>query len=263
MTDFDCSRKILLFVLAAAVVASGCVQSSSTDLKSDFDLTHQDVEYDSTGYGLYQESMSHISNYSSYRSESDSSMAMNMPLISISANISSEGVFSQENYEINTSGSMTFNVAGRSNSTEFETRLVSSGNETELFREIRNGGNSTEISKIDRKKLGVSLEALEQVEVENASIIGRSQVNGENSTLLKLDTNSSSLARNSENLFEKLSVIQKSSEDGQDLSDLGGFNKSSAYLWINENDNLPMKFAYYGSVDKGSIQVISVTEYIG
>lgn len=262
MISFDYSRTGLLFVLAAAVAASGCVQSSSTTLKPDFDLTHQDVELNSTGYSMYQDSMSQISNSSNYSSDSDNRMAMNLPVISLAVNMSSVGVFDQEDYGINSSGSMTFNVAGRSNSTEFETKLSSSGNETEIYREIRNSSNSTEVGKIDTSELGISLEALEQVDVENASIIGRAQINAGNSTLLKLDVNSSSLVWNSENIFEKLSLIQRSSEDGQGLSDVGGFNSTSAYLWVSEDENLPMKFAYYGSVDNGTIQVRSVTEYM-
>ena len=249
MVDFDCSRSILFCVIIGVVAVSGCVQSSSTDLKSDFDLTHQDLDSDATGYELYQDSISQISTVSNYSVESDSSMAMNMPVISFSANMSSEGAFSQENYRINTSGNMNFNFAGRSNSTEFETSLVPSGNKTEIY------------SKIESKNTGISLEALKDVDIENASLIGSAQVNGENSTLIDLEVNSSSLVKNSEDIFEKLSLIQKSSEKGQGLSDLGGFNTSSAYLWINQDNKLPAKFAYYGSVNNGSLQVRSVTEY--
>ena len=261
MVDFDCSRSILFCVIIGVVAVYGCVQSSSADLKSDFDLTHQDLDSDATGYELYQDSISQISTVSNYSVESDSSMAMNMPVISFSANMSSEGAFSQENYRINTSGNMNFNFAGRSNSTEFETSLVPSGNKTEIYRRIRNSSNSTEVSKIESKNTGISLEALKDVDIENASLIGSAQVNGENSTLIDLEVNSSSLVKNSEDIFEKLSLIQKSSEKGQGLSDLGGFNTSSAYLWINQDNKLPAKFAYYGSVNNGSLQVRSVTEY--
>lgn len=255
------TRITLLVLLASIVVASGCVQNSSTDLNPDFQLDYEESDFNRSGGEMYQEVMSKSANVSDYRVEADNRMAMNLPIISVSVNMTSEGVYQENSSEINSSGTLEFNIAGKSNSTDFTMQVENSGNSTMITRQLRSNNSTTAVERYSDERLGISLEALENIEVENASILGTSQLNGEESILLELEANSTSLMKNSENIFEVHSPIQESGEGGQGMEQIGSFDQSKAYLWIEEDEFTPRKFAYYGSAGNGAVQVRSVTQY--
>lgn len=260
MMQLDYSRGVLFVLLAAVVVSSGCIENSSTSLDSDFSLDYEQVDLNSSGMDVYQASMVRADNVSSYAVDSDNKMAMNLPVISISVNMTSEGLFDQDSYEVNSSGTMGFNVGGNSNATEFNTRISSTENGTEVEKEVMDRENQTE-EQYSREDLGISLEALEAIDVENASILGVSNLSGEENILLGIDVNSSDLMRSSEGIFEVHSPVQESADEGGDMSEVGEFNEVEAYLWTGREDRVPSQFAYYGSAQNGSLQLRSVTEY--
>jgi hypothetical protein len=111
-----------------------------------------------------------------------------------------------------------------------------------------------------RDGLGLSLEAVEEIDVEDASVLGVANLSGEESLLLELDVNASSLMRNSEDIFEVHSLIGKST-DGEGMDEVSSFNETEAYLWADRENLAPSKFAYYGSAGEGMIQARSVTEF--
>jgi hypothetical protein len=260
MTELGNSSGAFFVLLAAVVVSSGCIQGSSTNLNPDFGLDYSEVNLEESGQNIFQQSMNRADNLSEYSVESENKMAMNLPGISISVNMTSDGVFSQEGSDVNTSGVMGLNFAGNSNSTEFTTRVRTDRNGTEVVRESMGEENRTEES-YSREDLGFTLEALNEVDVENASVLGVSNVSGEENILLDLEVNSSDLMRNSEAIFEVHSIVMESTDSGEGLESSTAFNETEAYLWTDREDRTPSKFAYYGSADNGSIQVRSVTEY--
>jgi len=171
--------------------------------------------------------------------------------------MSSEGVFEKDSSEINSSGTLDLGLGDKSNSTTFNTNVKTSENGTVITTD----GNRTQTQKYTREKLGVSLEALKDIKVNNASVLGVTQLNGEENILLELEVNSSDLMTNSEHIFEVHSPVQESVEDGQEMNQIKSFNKSKAYLWIDRDSQIPSKFAYYGSANQDALQVRSVTEY--
>jgi len=260
MTKLGNSHGVFFMLLMAVVVSSGCIETDSTDLGSDFNLDYDRVELNSTGQSVYQDSLSRGENVSEYEVESDNRMAMKFPGVSISVNMTSEGVFDDVS-EVNTSGFMGFNFIGNSNSTEFNTMVRSTDNGSETFQRIMGKENRSEGESYGREELGITLEALNEVEVEGASVLGVSNQSGEENILLELEVNNSDLMRNSEQIFEVHSVVRESTDSGEGMESAGSFNETKAYLWTNREDRTPSKFAYYGSVDNGTIQVRSVTEY--
>ena len=260
MIELDNSHGVFVVLLAAVVVSSGCIESSSTNLEPDFDLEYEDVSVNSSGNDLYRESMSRTANISDYGVDADNKMVMNLPVIGVSVNMTSNGVFEEESYEVNSTGNIKFNFGGNSNSTEFNTRISSTENGAEVEKEITGESNQTS-EQYSREDLGVSLEALQGINAENASLLGVSNLSGEENLLLEVNVDSSDLMRNSEKIFEVHSPIQESTEEGGDMSEVGSFNESEAYLWVDRDERTASKFAYYGSAGNGSLQVRSVTEY--
>lgn len=260
MTRFDESRGLLFVFLTAVVISSGCIQDSSTNLNSNFGLDYSATSVNSSGMDVFQDSMSRAGNVSNYTVESDNRMAMNLPGVSISVNMTSNGVF-KDISEVNTTGSMGFSFAGNSNSTEFTTQVRSMENGSEIFRTVMDEENRSEAESYSREELGITLEALKEIGVENVSVLGISSLGGEENILLDLDVNKSDLMRNSEQIFEVHSIVQESTDEGRGMESVKRFNETKAYLWADREDGMPSKFAYYGSVDNGTIQVRSVTEY--
>lgn len=256
MIDTSGSRRAVLAVIVAVVTVSGCVQGSSTNLESGFQTDYTETEFNRSGYEIYRTALEKAGNVSDYSVESENRMAMNLPLFSVSVNMTSEGSFHEENSTINTSGSMTFGAFGRSNSTEFTSSIETSGNSSELLTGIMSETNTTERPAYSREKLGITLEALQDIEIRNATPLG---VNSDGEKVLRVDPNRTSLMKNSENIFEVHSPIQKST-DGKGMGKAPKLSEINAYLWIGE-DNVPEKFAYYGSSGEGMVQVRSVTDY--
>lgn len=261
MSVFDRSKAVLL-VIAAIAAASGCLQTDTANLDSDFDTEHDNVEIEGSADALYQESMSAVENASSYEIEADNRMVMNLPVFGVAVNMTSEGEFEPASSDINSTGSMRFSFGGNSNSTGFMHRVRTDGNSTVSYSGTSGDRNQTETEKYSREELGVSLESLRDIEVENASLLGEAQLNGERIFLLELNANSTDLMENSATVFEKHSPVQESS-DRQNMEELGSFDEQEVYLWISQDSFMPAKFAYYGSASQGSIQVRSVTEYRG
>jgi len=256
----DNTTGILFVLLAAVVVSSGCIQNSSTNLNSDFDLSHRDVSLNSSGMDVYQSSMSSVSNVSDYSVDADNRMVLNLPVVSVAVNLTSEGVFEQDYYEVNSSGTLGFEFGEDSNSTEFRSRATSNGNVTTVYKQTMNEENSTEVERYSREDLGVSLESLQGIGVDDASVVGVSNLSGEENLLVNLTVNGSDLVSNSEQVFEVHSLVQESTDEDQ-MSNLESFDTAEAYLWTGRDDRIPSKFAYYGSAGNGSIQVRSVTNY--
>jgi hypothetical protein len=240
------SAALLLIVL----ISSGCIQSDSRNLEPDFDLDANTTSLNESGMEVYRASMSGAENVSDYSLESDNRMVMNLPGMSLSVNMTSEGELGGDS-EISSSGVMGFSFAGNSNSTEFSTRLLSENGE---FSRI----NDSEV--YSREELGFTIEAVDEIDVNEASVLGVTDLNGEENILLSLDVNESDLMRNSESIFNVHSVVQESTDSEEDLGDIQDLNVAEAYLWTG-TDRAPSKFAYYGSADNGTIQVRSVTEY--
>ena len=261
MSVFDRSKAVLL-VIAAIAAASGCLQTDTANLESDFNTTHEPAEINRSATALYQDSMSAVENTESYDVEADNRMVMNLPVFGVAVNMTSEGEFEPESSDINTTGSMRFSFGSNSNSTEFTHRVRTDGNSTVSYSGTEGDQNRTETEKYSREELGVSLESLRDIEAENASLLGEAQLNGEQTFLLELNANSTDLMESSASVFEKHSPVQESS-DRQNMEELGSFDEQEVYLWISQDSFMPAKFAYYGSASQGSIQVRSVTEYRG
>jgi len=253
------SSRAILVLLTTVVAASGCIQSSSTDLNPDFDLEHSEVDVNSSGMEIYQASVAE-SNFSGYSVDSDNRMAMNLPVFSVAVNLTSEGLFENDSYDVNSSGTMRFGFGQNSNSTEFQTQISSDGSSSEIVKQVGSRENSTE-NKYSRQDLGLTMEAFKEIKVEDASVLGVSNISGEENLLLNLTFNESDLMRNSEKIFEAHSPVQESTDQGEDMSDAASFKESEAYLWVDREDQSISRFAYYGSAQDGSLQVRSVTEY--
>ncbi|QGA80604.1 hypothetical protein [Candidatus Nanohalobium constans] len=260
MIELIDSQRAFFVFLIAVIISSGCIETGSANLNSDFGLDYKDVNLDSSGLEVFEDSMSRVDQVSEYSSESDNSMVINLPGFSVSVNMTSNGVFDQNSSTVNTSGVMELDFVGNSNSTEFSTQVKSGENGTEVYREAMGKENHTE-KQYSREELGVTLEALRSIGVENASVLGVSNISGEENILLDLDVNSSELLRNSEHIFEAHSIVMESTDSGEGLKSSDAFNQTEAYLWADRDDRTPSKFAYYGSVENGSVQVRSVTEY--
>ena len=249
---FGKSQGILLLFLSAAVVASGCVQNNSNNLNPDFDLDHEEIDFNSSGKEVYENTMSKIENVTAYRVEADNKMAMNLPIISLAVNMTSEGIHEPEKSEINNSGTIKLDFGDNSNLTRFDNQIRLTDNKSV---------NQTEEKMYSREELGISLEALKTMKVENASVLGSTQLNEKENILLNLDVNSSDLMSNSQSIFEVHSPIQDETEETEEMDRMGSFDKVEAYLWIDRETRTASKFAYYGSANNGSLQARSVTEY--
>lgn len=253
------SRVILLGMLAAVVTVSGCIESNPTNLDSDFELNYTESDLDITGDEAYQESISAVEDTDSYSLNADNKMAMNLPVVSVSVNMTSEGVFRTNSSEINSSGIIGFDVSGNSNSTDFSSNAVTDEDSTTITLD----GNTTEYERFDREELGISMESLKTLGVEDASLLGETTIDQERLLLLDLDINSSDLMRLSSDLFEKHSPLEESTESAEDqqMEDLENFDETKAYLWLNKENYMPKKFSYYGSAGNNSVQIRSETEY--
>ncbi len=256
MIDTSGSRGTVLAVIVAVVTVSGCVQGSSTNLESGFQTDSTETDFNRSGSEIYTAALEKAGNVSEYSVESENKMAMNLPVFSVSVNMTSKGDFQEENSTINTSGSMTFGAFGRSNSTEFTSSVETSGNSSKISTGVMSETNATERQAYSRERLGVTLEALQEIELRNVTPLG---VTGDGETVLKIQPNSTQLMKNSGNIFEVHSPVQEST-DGQRMEQAPIFTEINAYLWIGE-DSTPEKFAYYGSANKGALQVRSVTDY--
>jgi len=92
--------------------------------------------------------MSEIEN-TTYSVKTDNKMAMNLLVISLSVNMSSEGVFEKDSSEINSSGTLDLGLGDKSNSTTFNTNVKTSENGTVITTD----GNRTQTQKYTRENL--------------------------------------------------------------------------------------------------------------
>ena len=262
MTNLSSSNRVLFLILSSLIIASGCVQNSSNNVKSNFNFDYQKTNMNNSGLTIHQDSISSVNNVSNYSFDAENRLAMNLPAISVTVNMTSNGVFEQDSYKMNSSGTTDFNIGGNSNPEEFETQISSQNNSTTIETMVADEVHRDENSSLnDRKRLGISMKALQKIDVRNASVLGTANLSGEENILLELKPNKSDLIRNSEQIFQVHSTIQDSSDEGQDMSEIDSFDKVKAYLWTGRENHMPSKFAYYGSAGNGSIQVRSVTNY--
>lgn len=254
--------KLVVLLIAGVVAASGCLQTETANLDSNFDTSHEDIDLNQSANSIYEESLDAIENTSSYSLNADNRMVMNLKVFGVEVNMSSKGEFEQQRSRVNSSGAMSFKFGGNSNSTEFQSTLISDENSTRIGTGPENDRNWSERDTIPREDLGLSAESLQTVDMENISVLGKSQLDNEEVLLLELGANATDLMKSSSSIFEKLSPIQEST-DSQDMEDVGSFGEKEVYLWIERDSMMPRKLAYYGEAGNGALQVRSVTEYSG
>jgi|APHM01.1.fsa_nt_gi hypothetical protein len=116
--------------------------------------------------------------------------------------------------------------------------------------------NQETVGAYNREELGISLEAFEEINIQDAELLG---VTGQNNSqlLLELEANDSELANNYASIFELHAVNEE--EEGESSmesqGDFESFNQTEAYAWVDRQDRSLERYSYFGSNGDGAIQV--------
>lgn len=248
-------RTISLFLIfALAIVASGCVSNSSANLNKDFSTETSPVEVNQTGESLLDQAFSEeVENYSV---DSKTQVLFNTPVTSFRINISSEGDFKSERSNITSTTKIGLGGFSGDEDQEWPVKTVETSENTSKVT-VSSEENSTQktVEPYNRTELGLSIEAFENIGVDEAELLGAT---GENQSqlLLELDASESELASNYATIFE-VNAVNEEEEDAssQTHEELNSFNQTEAYAWIDREEKYLERFAYYGSNEDGALQV--------
>jgi hypothetical protein len=244
----------LLSLLALTIVASGCVSNSSANLNKDFSTETTPVELNQSGESLLDQAFSQkVENYSV---DSKTQVLFNTPVTSFRINLTSEGDFMPERSNITSTTKIGLGGFSGDEHQEWPEKTVETSANTSKVT-VSSEDNSTQktVEPYNRTELGLSIEAFDEIRVEEAELVGAT---GENQSqlLLELNTSESELASNYATIFE-VHAVNEEEEDAssQTHEELDSFNQTEAYAWINREEKNLERFAYFGSNEDGALQV--------
>ena len=243
---------ITLFILSAAAIVSGCVSNSTANLDQSFDTEAEPVDSNLTGTSVLNDAFS--DKPEAYNVEAKTRILFNTPVTSVRMNLSSSGEFISNGSNITTTTKIGLGMTNETADQVPEKTVETSGNTSTLRVTSGNGNTTTEtVEAYSREDQGVSLEAFEAIEVQDAELLGAT---GENNSrlLVELETESSDLVKNYESVMKAHAVNneQSSMENQESLSD---FNTSKAYAWVGRDERTLERYSYYGSAVNGALQV--------
>ena len=252
--SIDKNTVALLYLLALTVIASGCVSNSSANLNKGFSTETTPVELNQTGESILNQTFSEPAE--NYSVDSKTQVLFNTPVTSFRINLTSDGDFRPERSNITSTTKIGLGGLSGEEDQEWPVKTVeTSGNMTKVT--VSSGENSTEkeISSYDRSELGLSLEAFENIGIEDAKLMGATGKN-QSQLLLELNTSKSELVSNYANIFE-LHSINEEDEDvsSQTHEEFESFNRTEAYAWIDSDERNLERFSYFGSSQNGALQV--------
>ncbi len=244
----------LFSLLALTIVASGCTSNSSANLDKDFDMETTPVELNQTGESLLDQAFSQeVENYSV---DSKTQVLFNTPVTSFRINLTSEGDFRPKRSNITSTTKIGLGGFSGDEDQEWPIKTVETSENTSKVT-VSSNENSTQktIDPYNRAELGLSIEAYENIGVEEAELVGAT---GENQSqlLLELNTSESELASNYATIFERHAVNEEDEDaSSQTHEELDSFNQTEVYAWIDREEKNLERFSYFGSNEDGALQV--------
>lgn len=244
----------LLSLLALTIVVSGCVSNSSANLNKDFNTDANPVQLNQTGESLLEQAFSQeVENYSV---NSKTQVLFNTPVTSFRINLSSEGDFRPETSNITSTTKIGLGGFSGDEDQEWPVKTVeTSGNTSKVTVSSEDKNSEKTVDAYNRTELGLSIQAVESIGVEEAELMGATGQN-QSQLLLELDISESELAGNYATIFER-HAVNKEEEDAssQTHEELDSFNQTEAYAWIDREEKTLERFAYFGSNEDGALQV--------
>lgn len=250
--EIERNKISLTALIAATVIVSGCISTSSASLSDDFDTEASPVDLNRSGDSILEEAFSERPE--NYSVDAETEVLFYTPITSVRLTLSSNGSFDAEFSNVETYTKMDIGGLNESESEEQPVKTVITDGDTSRV-EILAGGNETEevLEAYTREELGISMEALEQINVEDAELLGTT---GEDDSqlLLEPDVDSSDLVDNYEDIME-VNAISSEESSTRNSESISKFNQSEAYAWVNKDTLNLERYSYFGSAAEGNVQV--------
>lgn len=244
------NRIALIALITLTIIASGCISSSSASLDQNFDTEASPVELNRTGDSILEEAFNERPE--NYSVDAKTEVLFNTPITSVRLTLSSNGSFDAEFSNVKTYTKMDLGGVNESEDEQPVKTVITDGNTSEV--EILAGGNKTEktLEAYTIEELGISMEALEQIEVKDTELLG---VTGDDDSqlLLEPDVDRSDLVENYKDIMEVHAFSDEESMENDES--ISKFNRTEAYAWVNRDSMDLERYSYFGSASEGNIQV--------
>lgn len=247
-------RFVMLSALALTLVASGCVSNSSANLNQDFDTETSSVDLNQTGESILNEAFSQ--QRENYTVNSKTQVLFNTPVTSFRINLSSDGNFVAGSSSITSTTKIGVGGLSDSEKQEWPAKTIeTSGNTSTVTVSAEENKTQETVSSYNRTELGISIEALTEIEAEESELLGATGQNN-SKLLIELNGRDSELANNYASIFELHAVNEE--EEGKSAmqtQEFDSFNQTKAYAWIDRQDRNLERLSYFGSNGDGALQV--------
>lgn len=255
----DKQNLTLLTLIALTIVASGCISNSSANLNQDFDGEYTPIDMNVSGDSLLNETFS--STPQDYDMSSKTQLLFNTPVTSFRLNLTSNGVFQQNMTEVNTTTKIGLGaIDGEDNSEWPQKSIKTSGNTSKITVNSEDNQSSKTVDAISNEDLGLSIEALKQIDYSNVEVLGATREK-QSGIVLEIEADNADLAENYESIFKNHAVNEEESSSMEDEEEISKFNKSKTYAVIDRDTKNLESYSYFGSAANGSLQVRVDTEF--
>lgn len=243
------NRMPLIALITLTIVASGCISSSSASLDQDFDTEASPIDLNRSGDSILEEAFNERPE--NYSVDAKTEVLFNTPITSVRLTLSSNGSFDAEFSNVKTYTKMDIGGLNESEDEQPVKTVITDGNTSRV--EII-GGNETmkTLEAYNPEELGISMEALEQIKVEDTELLG---VTGDDDSqlLLEPEVNGSDLVENYEDIMDVHAFSDEESMENDES--ISKFNRTEAYAWVNRDSMDLERYSYFGSASEGNIQV--------
>jgi len=242
-------RPLAVTLFVFVVVSSGCISNSSENLDQSFETDTTPVELNQSGEELLQDSFKQ--NYSSYDVDAKSQLLLNTPVSALTMNLSTNGSFRPDSSELVTKTKIGLGAFSDVNESEFPVKNITTSGNTSRVTITGEESSSKTVEAFMREEMGLSIEALREIEVEDSELLGATGED-DDQLLVEVDADSEDLVENYEDI---LTVNSVSDEETQDSSeDIESFNRSKTYAWVDRTDRALERYSYFGSDAEGNLQ---------
>lgn len=250
--SYSGNGSFIVVLIGLTVFASGCVSGGETNLDQDFDTGHTDSGLNSSAASIMDQSFSQ--DYSKYNISSEVKILMKTPVAPMRANLSSEGFYNKSRSSIKTVTKLGFGIGPELEKSQYPVKKVETySNRTEV--EIVNMEKSSleTFEPFSRKRLELSIAAIEEIEIENSTVIGVTRDNS-SKIILKIQPNRTDLLENYGDVFKKHGISDNSTSI-EEKDEFSGFEKVKAYAWIDRDSMRLERYSYFGSAAGKNLQV--------
>lgn len=260
------SKNVITVLLVLTVAASGCLNTVE-GIDRSIEPEVEEIETDRTGNQILESSTESFLEQESYSIESDNQLLLSTTLFNLDLSSVSIGDVdrNERTVKVNTTGAVSVSLLSMSNSTSFETYAVT--NETSTVVENGTGDQKRFETGFDQNPF-TSLKVLEDADAE---LIGSENLNSTETYVVSVDAEPEKLG---EHFSQKLGMYMEDpgSEDGAEEVGEDVLNSVETYLWIDQENDRPVKLGYMISMDvededegfipiSGLADIYSVTEF--